>query len=163
MPARIAAALVLAVLLAIVGQVAAQLTERTYLPVVAVPPPTPTIAPTPAPTPTRGPEPEPFFGDCFSNPNPNRAPEFPVRILGIDRGSSFVALRNLSDSEVRLDGWTLCAVGSNAGWDLTGRSIPASGVLQILRPQDPIWIPRPLGAALYDNTGKLIAYYRFQL
>lgn len=140
----------------------AQETRRAYLPMLAAPPPTPTATATPVPTATLAPPPEPFFGDCFVDPDPGRAPNHPVSITAIFKGSDAAHLRNRTSEPIALTGWTLCSVTNNGGWDLTGATIGAGETLIISRPQDPIWRTAPGSpqGALYDGSGKLIAYYQ---
>ena len=76
------------------------------------PPPTPTAQPTPAPGPTATPSlPPPSFNNCQADPT--TAPNYPVRIMSIDKAAEVVTLRNVSDQAVNLDGWTMCSVRGN--------------------------------------------------
>jgi hypothetical protein len=141
--------------------VVAPLVQKPAAPPTATPvPPTPTTQPTattgPAPTPTPLP---PSFNNCQDDPNASLAPDYPVRIVGIDKQAETVTLQNVSANAVDLGGWTMCSITGN-------QHHPIGGVLGAGQSQTfgngggPIWNNSSSDpGALYDPNGSLTSYH----
>lgn len=121
-----------------------------HLPVVMNPPP-----PTATPLPFRCPR--------IPLSRPAGVPDFPIRLVGVDKRAETVQLQNVSGTPVDLTGWHLCSV---FGWQ---EHLPAGGTLGRLAPGqtadyanggDNIWRNdvRDDGA-LYDAAGQLVSYW----
>jgi hypothetical protein len=120
-------------------------------------PPTATTPPLPTPTPTL---PPPSFVSCADQPNPASAPNYPVRIVAIDKVGETVTLRNVTVGDViDLSGWRMCSITG-------GQTHPISGSLS---PGQQVTFPGPVGSiwnntsrddgALYDAEGRLVSYH----
>lgn len=127
-----------------------------HLPVV-MNPPTPTATPLSTATPL------PFRCPRIPLSRPAAVPDFPIRLVRVDKRAETVQLQNVSGASVDLTGWHLCSV---FGWQ---EHLPAGGTLGSLAPGqsadyanggDNIWRNdvRDDGA-LYDATGQLISYW----
>lgn len=117
---------------------------------------TPTNTPTRTATPTQLP---PSYNNCQDDPNGALAPNYPVRIVGIDKVAETVTLQNVSTSSVNLSGWQMCSITGN-------QHHPISGTLA---PNETKVFPGPVGSiwnnassdpgALYDPQGHLVSYW----
>lgn len=136
-----------------------------YLPLLAlapspIPTPVPTAVPTAVPT-TAVPTPSPFFGDCNSRPQRSDAPNYPVRIEILNKASEVVTLYNASGQPIDLTGWKLCSLNGGEQHQIPAGTIIQPGGAAIIPPSTgPVWnnTQRDDGA-LYDPSGRLIAYY----
>jgi hypothetical protein len=125
------------------------------------PAPQPPAPQPPAPQPPAPQPPPPSFNNCQADPNAAQAPNFPIRITGIDKRTETVTLRNESDQPVNLDGWIMCSVRGNQRHDGIGgvlapgeqRVFPytGSGTIWSNSESDP--------GALYNPEGRLISYW----
>jgi hypothetical protein len=147
---------------------------NAYLPFVFGVAPTPAAAPTDAPTqtpiePTATPAATatptplpPSLNACRQDPNADRAPNYPVRIVAIDKGAETVTLRNVSAAPIDLSAWTMCSILGNQTHDGIGGAL-AAGATRTYSYTGPgnIWnnSERDDGA-LYDPSGSLVSYYR---
>lgn len=101
----------------------------------------------------------PSFNACQADPLASQAPNFPVKIVNIDKRAETVTLRNLSGASVDLTGWTMCSI-------LANQTHPISGSLA---PGEERTFPGPAGniwnnslqddGALYNNEGRLVSYF----
>lgn len=142
-------------------------TSASYLPAVFKPLP-PTATPTPSTTPTPGPSPTatptlppPTYNNCQADPNPNAAPNYPIRIIAIDKVGEIVRLRNESTSPVRLIGWEMCSITGSQHHPIDDTGALAPGEIRsFTNGGAPIWnnIERDDGA-LYDSEGRLVSYF----
>jgi hypothetical protein len=156
------------------GPVPAQTpTMASYLPVVLRPLP-PTATPTPSataepptatqsgPTATQTPTlPPPTYNNCQDDPNPSAAPNYPIRIIAIDKEGEIVRLRNESASPLRLSGWRMCSITGNQLHPIDDLGALAPGVIRsYTNGGGPIWnnSSRDDGA-LYDSEGRLVSYF----
>ncbi|GAB4432116.1 MAG: hypothetical protein OHK0015_19250 [Chloroflexi bacterium OHK40] len=113
--------------------------------------------PPPAPQP-----PPPSYNNCQADPNADVAPNFPVRIVGIDDHREEVLLRNVSDAVVNLDGWIMCSIRGNQRHDGIGGTL-APGETRTYRyaGSGTIWSNgEDDDGALYNPQGQLISYWR---
>jgi hypothetical protein len=152
----------------------------TYMPVVVKPentplatePPTlppsgPTLTvpsgttPRPTNTPTATPTlPPPTFNNCQADPNPNAAPNYPVRIVSIDKVAEVVTLQNVSTSAVSLDGWHMCSITGNQEQQGIGGTLAPGETKGFTNPGGPIWNNSTSDpGALYNQSGQLVSYW----
>lgn len=122
--------------------------------------PTAPPAPTPTPSPIPGALP-PSFNNCKADPNAALAPNYPIKIVTVNKVLEFVRLQNLSNAPVNLIGWRMCSI--NGAQTHTGiRDVMPVGAIGDFpyAGQDSIWINsiRDDGA-LYDPDGRLISYW----
>jgi hypothetical protein len=103
--------------------------------------------------------PPPSFNNCQADPNAAAAPNYPVRIVGVDKRFETVTLQNVSPEAIDLTGWRMCSIRGN-------QEHPISGVLA---PGETRTFPGPEGAiwsnsdndpgALYTPSGQLASYW----
>jgi micrococcal nuclease len=142
---------------------------NTPVPATATPTdtPGPTPRPTRTPTPTKTPVqptntptlPPPTYNDCQADPNPAAAPNYPVRILGIDKVAETVTLKNVSTSAIDLTGWNMCSVTGNQHHPIGG-TLAAGETQTFVNSGRPIWNnSSPDPGALYNPEGQLVSYF----
>lgn len=106
--------------------------------------------------------PAPSSGDvCRSEPNAARAPNDPVRIVGVDKRDERVQLTNVSDAPVELTGWILCSLaGSQVHEGIDGVLVPGETRAFPYVGSGSIWnnSNRDDGA-LFDSEGRLVSYW----
>jgi hypothetical protein len=117
-------------------------------------PPPPVAAPAPAPAP-----PPASFNNCQADPNSAAAPNFPIRIIALDKRKEVVTLKNVSSEAINLDGWRLCSIRGN-------QEIPVGGTIA---PGESRGFGSTDGSswnnsekddgALYNPAGQLISYW----
>lgn len=107
------------------------LSNRGEMPQPQLPEPEPQ-PPEPAPLPP------PSFNNCQADPNAALAPNFPVKIVGIDKRAEIVTLQNVSGDAVDLTGWTMCSIRGAQRHPIGG--VLAPGAEQgFSGPSGPIW------------------------
>jgi phosphatidylserine/phosphatidylglycerophosphate/cardiolipin synthase-like enzyme len=125
----------------------------------------PTFTPTATATATQGPTatptlPPPTYNNCQADPNPSAAPNYPVRIVNIDKQAETVTLRNVTTGDtIDLTGWQMCSITGNQHHPISGtlapgetRTFPNTG--------GPIWNnSNPDPGALYNENGQLVSYF----
>jgi hypothetical protein len=188
MPRRLAAltAVLIIVLLATIGLVRAQPvlecddTPCAYMPIFSKPlqPPTATATTTQIPTavptatataisgpPTIGPTktpslPPPSYNNCQIDPNPSAAPDFPVRIVDIDKGAKTVTLRNVSTGDtIDLSSRDMCSITGNQHHPIFGRLAPGQ-TRTFNGPAGFIWNNSSEDdSTLYNEQGQLVSYW----
>lgn len=59
--------------------------------------------------------PPPSFDDCQEDPDPNRAANYPIRIITVDKDANpeVVYLLNVSDQTMDLTSWHVCSLNGN--------------------------------------------------
>jgi hypothetical protein len=122
----------------------------------ATTPPSPTITNTPTPT-----LPPPSFNDCQEDPNPAIAPNFPVRIVTVDKVAEVVTLQNVSAVTVSLEDWSMCSINGNQPHDDIFGSL-APGQIRTFPNEggSPIWDDSQRDdGALYNADGSLVSYW----
>jgi HKD family nuclease len=136
---------------------AGALPPRIFLPQLLLPPAS-ADPPAPQPTPTPAPG-APSFDNCQSAPDPATAPEWPVRIVAVDKAAETATLRNVSGANVDLSGWVLCSItGSQRHPGIGGVLAPGETKL-FPNTGGAIWNnSSPDPAALYDAAGRAISY-----
>ncbi len=145
-----------AVLLGLLGREV--LTARQGQPQPVVPQPPAPQPPVPQPPATQ--PPAPSYNNCQADPNAGAAPNFPVKIVAIDKGAETVTLRNVSGEGVSLDGWIMCSIRGNQQHPVGGALGP--GETKVFSgPAGNIWSngDRDDGA-LYNTQGQLISYWQ---
>jgi micrococcal nuclease len=139
-------------------------TFDTYLPSIARPPsptpvtPSPSTEPSPSAEPTPSPPP-PDFVSCAIVGDPSRAPNYPVKIVGIDKRAETVTLQNVSGAAVDLTGWRMCSVTGGQQHPISGTLAP--GATQTFTgPAGLIWNNSSSDpGALWNAAGSLISYW----
>jgi hypothetical protein len=124
--------------------------------------PQPVAPPSPPPPPAAPQPPPPSYNNCQADPNAGAAPNFPVKIAGIDKRAETVTLQNVSGEAVNLDGWIMCSIKGNQRHDGVGGSL-APGETKTFPYTGPgtIWSNSdPDDGALYNPQGQLISYWR---
>lgn len=136
--------------------------------------PTPTASATPTTTPGGAPNPRLFlpfvekhlpvaapFDGCKDDPNPASAPNYPVRIVKVNKATEVVTLQNVSGTVVSVEDWNMCSLNGNQEHDqIFGtiapgqtRDFPNTGGSRI-------WdASHRDDGALYDATGTLVSYW----
>lgn len=155
----------------------AQAPRRTYLPQVAGPLPSPThtatlpAAPSPTasatatatatipgstPTPTLPPA---AFVDCGTVSDPGSAPNYPVRIVDIDKAGETVTLQNVGPFAISLQGWRMCSVTGGQEHGVSGVLL-AGQARTIFTFGGPIWNNSSSDpGALWNSSGQLVSYF----
>jgi hypothetical protein len=133
--------------------------QRVYMPVVAknvasTVPPTPTSSPTPTLPPA-------VFNNCKDDPNPASAPNFPVRIVKVDKGTEVVTLQNVSTSFVSVEDWNMCSINGNQEHDQIFGTLAPGQVRDFPNTGgSPIWNDSEQDdGALYNAAGFLVSYW----
>lgn len=142
-----------------------------YLPLVVsiqtpTPRPTNTTVPTQTPRPTNTPAPTstptlppPTFNNCQADPNPGAAPNYPVRIVTIDKAAESVTLQNVSGETIDLTGWHMCSITGNQEHPIGGTLAPGASQTYV-NTGGPIWNnSNPDPGALYTPGGQLASYF----
>lgn len=126
---------------------------------------TQTIEPTntlpPDLTPTNEPTPNPpSYNSCQDDPYANQAPEYPIKIVGINKQAETVTLRNLSGQAIDLTDWTMCSIRGNQVHDGISGTLGAGEQRTYPNNTGNIWnnIDQDNGA-LYNPQGQLISYW----
>jgi PLD-like domain len=124
----------------------------------------PTLTSTATATATQGPTatpalPPPTYNNCQADPNPNAAPNYPVRIVAIDKVAETVTLRNVTINDtIDLTGWQMCSITGNQHHPISGTLAPGE-TRMFPGPTGSIWnnSSRDDGA-LYNPNGQLASY-----
>jgi hypothetical protein len=115
-----------------------------------------------APPPPVGPKPlpAPSFNACQEDPNPGAAPDYPVQIVGINKSTEVVTLKNVSPDAIDLTGWHMCSIRGNQEHPIGG--VLASGEQKDFGgPMGPIWSNDDQdNGSLYNAQGQLVSYRR---
>jgi hypothetical protein len=127
--------------------------------------PTTTIIPTTIPTATIGPTstpqlPPPSYNNCQADPNPSAAPDYPVRIVDIDKGAETVTLRNVTTGDrIDLSSWEMCSITGNQHHPIFGTLAPGE-TRTFSGPAGFIWNNSSEDdGALYNGQGQLVSYW----
>lgn len=115
---------------------------------------TPTVTATATPT-----LPPADFVNCATVGNPSRAPNYPIRITGIDKAGETVTLQNRSAAPIALGSWRMCSVAGGQQQTLSGvlqagetRTFPnTGGNIWNNSSSDP--------GALWNPSGQLVSYW----
>ncbi|MCU0493622.1 MAG: lamin tail domain-containing protein [Chloroflexaceae bacterium] len=101
----------------------------------------------------------PSYNNCQADPNAASAPNFPVRIVGVDKGREIVTLQNVSNEAVSLDGWIMCSIRGNQQHPIGGTLAP-NETREFPGPQGTIWSNNDKDdGALYNPQGQLVSYW----
>jgi len=117
--------------------------------------------PPPPPTPQPVPLPQPSFNNCQADPNAAAAPNYPVKIVTVDKAAETVRLQNVSPDAVNLDGWKMCSITGNQLHEGIGGSL-APGETKDFAHTNPgtIWNNSSSDpGALYNANGQLVSYW----
>lgn len=120
----------------------------------------PAPAPAPAPQPTPAPQPPPpSYNACQEDPRRNEAPNYPVRIVTVNKVDETVTLQNVSPNPVDLTGWIMCSIRGNQQHPING--VLAPGEQRVFPgPRGNIWSNSEKDdGALYNPAGQLISYW----
>lgn len=125
--------------------------------------PTPSNTPTVTQTPTQTPTPTlppPSYNNCQADPTFGNAPNYPVRIVAINKVLETVTLRNVTAGDtISLTGWEMCSITGNQHHPIFGTLTPGQQVT-FPGPAGNIWnnsAPDP--GALYNAAGQLVSYW----
>ena len=117
-----------------------------------------TAPPTTTPTPTL---PPPSFDECQEDPNPAIAPNYPVKIVALDKVAEVVTLQNVSANMVSLEDWNMCSInGNQAHDDIFGSLAPGQSRAFPYVGSGSIWNDSVRDdGALYNVQGSLVSYW----
>jgi micrococcal nuclease len=101
------------------------------------------------------------YNRCRTDPNAARAPNAPVAIVGVNKRTETVTLRNVSNQPISLDGWTLCSFkGSQIHRGVSGTLAPGETRDFTHTGGASIWNNRETDpGGLYDPQGRLVSYW----
>jgi hypothetical protein len=125
----------------------------------------PTLTPSPAPTitptfPPPAPPPPPSYNACMADPNPYAAPNYPIRILDVDKETEVFSLQNVGDAPIDLSGWVICSVNGVQQFDQMNVVIQPGEIKRFVYPGAAVWDNNQRDdAALYNTQGQLISYW----
>lgn len=124
-------------------------------PVAATPPPSV------APTATGNQASPPSYNKCRTDPNAAKAPNAPVLIVGINKRTETVTLRNISSEPINLDGWIMCSFkGSQIHQGIGGTLAPGETRAFKHTGSASIWNNRKTDpGGLYNPQGRLVSYW----
>jgi hypothetical protein len=106
------------------------------------------------------PLPAPSFNNCQADPNANIAPQYPVRIIGINKSTEVVMLKNVSPDPIDLTGWHMCSIKGNQEHPISGILAPGQE-LPFAGPTGNIWNNSDQDdGALYNINGQLVSYWK---
>jgi hypothetical protein len=141
-------------------------TSAPALPTAVPPTPgPPTLTPSPAPTitptfPPPAPPPPPSYNACMADPNPYAAPNYPVRILEVNKETEVFALQNVGDVPIDLSGWVICSVNGVQQFGQMNVTVQPGEIKRFVYPGAAVWDNNQRDdAALYNTQGQLISYW----
>jgi hypothetical protein len=141
-----------AILLGLLGREV--FTGRQGLPPAPAPLPTPVPGATPAPQP-----PPPSYNNCAEDPNAANAPNYPIKIVTVNKEEETVTLQNVSPDVVSLDGWRMCSIKGNQQHPVGGTLTP-NETKTFQGPSGQIWSNSDNdNGVLYNAQGQLISYW----
>lgn len=110
--------------------------------------------PSPQPMP-----PPPSLNNCQTDATV--ASNFPITIVGLNKETEMVTLRNVSNNVVVIDGWLICSVRGNQIHATLSGSLAANETREIpSQAGGNIWSNNdPDDATLYDGNGSLISFW----
>ena len=93
------------------------------------------------------------------DPNPNAAPNYPIRITAIDEAAETVTLKNVSTTTIDLTGWNMCSITGNQHHPIGG-TLAAGETKTYLNTGGAIWSNSSADpGALYNPAGQLVSYF----
>jgi Lamin Tail Domain len=93
------------------------------------------------------------------DPNPNAAPNYPIRITAIDKAAETVTLKNVSTTTIDLTGWNMCSITGNQHHPIGG-TLAAGETKTYLNTGGAIWNNSSADpGALYNPAGQLVSYF----
>ncbi len=124
---------------------------------------TATTAPTATPSPTfppPAPAPPPSFNACQADTDPYAAPNYPIRILYVNKETEVFLLQNVSDAPVNLDGWIMCSVNGSQRLERLPVTLQPGELRELVFPGAAVWNNEERDdGALYNVQGQLISYW----
>ncbi len=153
------------------GPAATTPTRAIYAPLIAKPEPptatstatatqiaTPTATqPVATATPTDRP---PTFDGCQEDPLPSSAPNYPIRIVSINKDAETVTLQNVGAGPISLSGWHICSITGNQEQQGIGGTLAQGETHNFVNPGGAIWSNSSRDdGALYNANGSLISYH----
>ncbi len=135
--------------------------QPTSTPLPALPTGSPTPIPTASPTfPPPAPAPPPSFNACQADTDPYAAPNYPVRILGVDKETEVFVLQNVSPEPVALKGWRMCSVNGSQQFSRLLITLQPGETRMLVFPGAAVWNNNERDdGALYNQNGQLISYW----
>jgi hypothetical protein len=121
----------------------------------------PYVTPTVPPFPDVPPElPGPSFNACQPDPVSLTVPNYPVKIITVDKETEVITIQNISPGPVDLRGWSLCSIQGGeqySGFDVT---LESAQTVRVVYPSAAIWNnDQQDDAALYNANGQLVSYW----
>jgi hypothetical protein len=103
--------------------------------------------------------PSPSYNNCQQDPNPQLAPNAPIRIVTVDKRAELVVLENIGSEPIRLNGWFMCSMNGAQRHPVVG--IIAPGEMRLFPGlRGNIWADDARDdAALYTPLGQLMSYW----
>jgi micrococcal nuclease len=96
--------------------------------------------------------------NCASEPNLERAPNVPIKIVAIDKRAETVELQNVSDQAIDLTGWRMCSLRGSQLHPLDG--VLAPGKTRVFPSGGSIWSNNDRDdGVLYNASSELISYW----
>jgi len=137
----------------------------------SLPPSTPTPTPPSAPNPniylpivakSSAAPPPALYDGCKSTPDPASAPNYPVRIVTVDKVAEVVTLENVSTTSVSLEDWNMCSLYTHQDHDqIFGTIAPGQQrSFKNIGGYGPVWDDNHRNdGALYNAAGVLVSYW----
>jgi hypothetical protein len=96
----------------------------------------------------------------MADPNPYAAPNYPIRILDVDKETEVFSLQNVGDAPIDLSGWVICSVNGVQQFDQMNVVIQPGEIKRFVYPGAAVWDNNQRDdAALYNTQGQLISYW----
>ncbi|NJL32599.1 MAG: hypothetical protein HC893_00470 [Chloroflexaceae bacterium] len=92
------------------------------------------------------------------------APDYPVRIVMIDKQAEIVRLQNVGPVPIDLEGWVMCSIMGNQRHQGIGGVLAPGETRDFPHSSENIWRNRePDHGVLYDAQGQLISFWEDQI
>ena len=97
----------------------------------------------------------------MEDPDPAIVPNYPVKIIAIDKVAEVVTLQNVSNRTISLEDWDMCSINGNQPHDEIFDNIGPGQIRQFPNVGGkPIWEDSVRDdGALYNARGSLVSYW----
>ncbi|HEY0607548.1 MAG TPA: hypothetical protein VGD58_31810 [Herpetosiphonaceae bacterium] len=126
------------------------------------PSPSPSGSPSPSPSASPSPSPSqpPTFDGCEDDDGAKNAPNFPVRIVTVNKVTEVVRLQNVSTAPVDLNGWRMCSFRGAQEHPGIGGTLAPNETRDFPNTGDNIWNNNDSDdGGLYNASGQAISYW----